>query len=124
MNKRRVSQVPIGGNGRMCSGQAVVLNYPKSSSAFYSCSDASACAAPLPRSGGCVRGSPRTAGRLPPACGRCSCRCRSACEIGRAQSELQSRLHLVCRLLLEKKKDTARRRSSPPKNNGNHVPTL
>src|SRR2546422_5454373 len=25
-------------------------------------------------------------------------------EIGRAQSELQSRLHLVCRLLLEKKK--------------------
>src|SRR2546429_6980310 len=27
-------------------------------------------------------------------------------EIGRATSELQSRLHLVCRLLLEKKKDT------------------
>src|SRR2546422_5912450 len=28
-------------------------------------------------------------------------------EIGRAQSELQSRLHLVCRLLLEKKKKTS-----------------
>src|SRR2546429_4586096 len=27
-------------------------------------------------------------------------------EIGRAPSELQSRLHLVCRLLLEKKKTT------------------
>src|SRR5687768_17669858 len=27
-------------------------------------------------------------------------------QIGRAQSELQSRLHLVCRLLLEKKKTT------------------
>src|SRR2546422_8348536 len=29
---------------------------------------------------------------------------RSWTEIGRAHSELQSRLHLVCRLLLEKKK--------------------
>src|SRR2546422_11754456 len=31
---------------------------------------------------------------------------RSSVKIGRAQSELQSRLHLVCRLLLEKKKRT------------------
>src|SRR2546422_3912467 len=31
-------------------------------------------------------------------------------EIGRAPSELQSRLHLVCRLLLEKKKKKALRR--------------
>src|SRR2546429_7046345 len=31
-------------------------------------------------------------------------RLRPCGEIGRAQSELQSRLHLVCRLLLEKKK--------------------
>src|SRR2546422_7687657 len=31
-------------------------------------------------------------------------------EIGRAQSELQSRLHLVCRLLLEKKKKTTKKR--------------
>src|SRR3989449_1601055 len=29
-------------------------------------------------------------------------------EIGRAPSELQSRLHLVCRLLLEKKKKTVK----------------
>src|SRR2546422_6334242 len=29
-------------------------------------------------------------------------------EIGRAHVELQSRLHLVCRLLLEKKKETLR----------------
>ena len=42
-------------------------------------SGASASAAPSPRSGGCARASPRTAGRPPPACGRCSCRCRSAC---------------------------------------------
>src|SRR2546422_6882023 len=33
-------------------------------------------------------------------------------EIGRAQSELQSRLHLVCRLLLEKKKKTKRTESN------------
>src|SRR5256884_3080951 len=32
-------------------------------------------------------------------------RCTIGLEIGRAQSELQSRLHLVCRLLLEKKKN-------------------
>src|SRR2546422_6665211 len=30
-------------------------------------------------------------------------------------SELQSRLHLVCRLLLEKKKDTKRASRTPPK---------
>src|SRR2546422_5569708 len=30
-------------------------------------------------------------------------------------SELQSRLHLVCRLLLEKKKDTPDRRTVPPR---------
>src|SRR5438105_6707259 len=33
--------------------------------------------------------------------GQCHC---SICEIGRAPSELQSRVDLVCRLLLEKKK--------------------
>src|SRR5687768_17901836 len=33
-------------------------------------------------------------------------------EIGRAQSELQSRLHLVCRLLLEKKKHNLRTTSA------------
>src|SRR5262249_28537345 len=41
-------------------------------------SDASASLAPWPRSGGCARASPRTAGRPLPACGLCSCRCRSA----------------------------------------------
>src|SRR5256884_1328061 len=35
-------------------------------------------------------------------------RCTIGLEIGRAQSELQSRLHLVCRLLLEKKKKKKR----------------
>src|SRR2546422_8248694 len=33
----------------------------------------------------------------------------AAIEIGRAPSELQSRLHLVCRLLLEKKKKKYRK---------------
>ena len=42
-------------------------------------SGGAACAAPWLRSGGCVRASRRTACRLLPACGRCSCRCRSAC---------------------------------------------
>src|SRR2546422_2934207 len=37
---------------------------------------------------------------------RFALRRRQRAEIGRAQSELQSRLHLVCRLLLEKKKKT------------------
>ena len=46
---------------------------------FRAATDASASAAPWPRSGGCARASPRTAGRPLPACGRCSCRCRSAC---------------------------------------------
>src|SRR2546429_2122988 len=35
-------------------------------------------------------------------------------EIGRAPSELQSRLHLVCRLLLEKKKQITRLTSRTP----------
>src|SRR5690349_24053524 len=34
-------------------------------------------------------------------------------EIGRAQSELQSRRDLVCRLLLEKKKNRERTRAGP-----------
>src|SRR4029434_1550334 len=34
----------------------------------------------------------------------CMCVCVCVCEIGRATSELQSHLNLVCRLLLEKKK--------------------
>ncbi len=41
--------------------------------------DAATCAAPWPRSGGCARGSRRTACPPLPGCGRCSCRCRSAC---------------------------------------------
>jgi hypothetical protein len=55
------------------------ISYPGSSAASGSATDASASAAPWPRSAGCARGSPRIAGRLLPACGRCSCRCRSAC---------------------------------------------
>src|SRR6266508_3700350 len=39
----------------------------------------------------------------PPAC-RCRCRCRAARRSEEHTSELQSRGHLVCRLLLEKKK--------------------
>src|SRR3981081_4482949 len=54
-------------------------NYPKSSAASWTATDASASSAPWPRSGGCARASLRTAGRPLRACGRCSCRCRSAC---------------------------------------------
>src|SRR3989449_5663335 len=42
---------------------------------------------------------------------------RARANAGRSEehtSELQSRLHLVCRLLLEKKKQSERRKSSPP----------
>src|SRR5437870_11394078 len=47
--------------------------------------------------------------RAGPRSSRCACAAYGAppdrgCEIGRAPSELQSRGHLVCRLLLEKKK--------------------
>src|SRR2546422_7135580 len=57
----------------------------------------------------CWRGRRRSA-TTAPACGECVCassapRCR--CSRSRSEehtSELQSRLHLVCRLLLEKKK--------------------
>jgi len=55
------------------------INYPRNSAASATATDASTSLAPSPRSGGCVRASPRTAGRLLPACGRCSCRCQSAC---------------------------------------------
>src|SRR5256884_5955540 len=41
-------------------------------------------------------------------------RCTIGLEIGRAQSELQSRLHLVCRLLLEKKKTNRHMQLQPP----------
>src|SRR2546422_4216662 len=37
-------------------------------------------------------------------------------------SELQSRLHLVCRLLLEKKKKTAKTRSRPMRDRACHAP--
>src|SRR2546422_7458333 len=52
------------------------------------------------RQGG--RGHVPAAGGAAPA--RVGDRRRVRLEIGRAPSELQSRLHLVCRLLLEKKK--------------------
>src|SRR2546429_4268707 len=39
------------------------------------------------------------------------CEWKVRLEIGRHTSELQSRLHLVCRLLLEKKKKTRQRTS-------------
>jgi hypothetical protein len=45
----------------------------RSSAASCSSTDASASAAPSLRSAGCALSSPRTAGRLLPACGRCSC---------------------------------------------------
>jgi hypothetical protein len=56
-------------------------NYPRSSAASATVTDASASLAPSPRSAGCALWSPRTAGRLLPGCGRCSCRCRSACGV-------------------------------------------
>src|SRR5438105_6953601 len=55
------------------------ISYPGTTAAFATYSDASASLAPSPRSGGCARVSPRTAGRLLQACSRCSCRCESAC---------------------------------------------
>ena len=61
-----------------CDG-CVSLSCRGTSAASLNGSDASASSAPSPRSGGCVRASPRIADRLLPACGRCSCRCRSAC---------------------------------------------
>jgi len=55
------------------------LSCPRSCAASSTGSGASASAAPSLRSGGCARGSQKTAGRLPPAYDPCSCRCRSAC---------------------------------------------
>ena len=60
-------------------GRPFDINCPGSSAASGFGSGASASSAPWPRSGECARASPRTAGRLPRAYGRCSCRCRSAC---------------------------------------------
>ncbi len=56
-----------------------INRYPGSCAAAPSGSGDAACAGPSLRSGGCARGSRRTACRPLPACGRCSCRCRSAC---------------------------------------------
>jgi hypothetical protein len=56
-----------------------LISYPRSSAASAIARDASTSAAPWPRSGGCALSSPRTAGRPLRGCGRCSCRCRSAC---------------------------------------------
>src|SRR2546429_6825782 len=62
------------------------------------------------RSSGCKESrvpSRRSEGRKPRATERVRCRCRASPCRGRSEehtSELQSRLHLVCRLLLEKKK--------------------
>ncbi|TWI60432.1 hypothetical protein IQ16_07550, partial [Bradyrhizobium huanghuaihaiense] len=60
-------------------GTTIRISCRGTTAASGSATDASAYAAPWLRSGGCARASPRTAGRLLPACGRCSCRCRSAC---------------------------------------------
>ena len=66
-------------NPRVSSGVFRSISCPGSCGASGSGSDVSACAAPWLRSGEYVRASPRTAGRPLRACGRCSCRCRSAC---------------------------------------------
>src|SRR2546422_5911581 len=59
------------------------------------------------------RGRPSRSPALPPAAARCAVpRARSRRPASRSEehtSELQSRLHLVCRLLLEKKKNTHER---------------
>lgn len=60
--------------------QPLAINrYQGSCAAAPSGSGDAACAGPSLRSGGCARGSRRTACRPLPAYGRCSCRCRSAC---------------------------------------------
>src|SRR2546422_3979760 len=56
------------------------------------------------RSTAAIRGSD---GRRPPGTAGTSCRCAARSE--EHTSELQSRLHLVCRLLLEKKKKKTRK---------------
>src|SRR2546422_8203124 len=71
-------------------------------------------ALPIYRSstGGAVRSSGRTGRRLPGSCRSRSDR-RRAPRSRRSEehtSEVQSRLHLVCRLLLEKKKKYEKRR--------------
>src|SRR5215813_5051142 len=53
---------------------------------------------------GCTRAAPRSACPPPRAYARPLRRCRSAARSEEHTSELQSRPHLVCRLLLEKKK--------------------
>src|SRR5687768_17633554 len=69
------------------------------------------------RSRGCA-GSPRRAARAGAATGGGAPPRAAAARRGRSEehtSELQSRLHLVCRLLLEKKKEyTKSRRYTPP----------
>src|SRR2546422_7026538 len=50
--------------------------------------------------------------------------CRCAMERSEEHtSELQSRLHLVCRLLLEKKKNTPAPKSTPPRSSPNPIGT-
>jgi hypothetical protein len=81
------------------------INYPKSSAASCSCSDASASAAPSPRSAGCALSSPRTAGRLLPAYGRCSCRYQNACAArpSRGASEAKTRVVVSRKLLSDQR---------------------
>src|SRR2546429_5316813 len=68
---------------------------------------------PHPEAG--ARGARRRGGEAPERCrGDAERPGERPGEIGRATSELQSRLHLVCRLLLEKKKDRSRDASGSP----------
>src|SRR2546429_4121295 len=64
---------------------------------------------------------------LHPCCSRCGQRAPDSQSSGRPHqrseehtSELQSRLHLVCRLLLEKKKKTETHHLPPPTSNSDH----
>ena len=63
---------------RLCRARPM-LSCPESCAVCGCGWGASACAAPWLRSGGCVRASPKTAGRPLRACDPYSCRCRSAC---------------------------------------------
>src|SRR6266436_7027914 len=72
----------------------------------------------LPISPTSIPASPRTGSTPRPAASA-----RAASGRGRSEehtSELQSRLHLVCRLLLEKKKNTGNRPFSSTKKKKNH----
>ena len=73
------SRLGRGFAGHASPAMTTGISYQGTTAASGSATDASASAAPSPRSVEYALSSPRTADRLLPGCGRCSCQCRSAC---------------------------------------------